>query len=51
MFTASKIAEKPITGWEINASKIILGGKMKIFSEVENQYGDTIPLQPYIFIL
>jgi len=50
-FTARKIAEKPLAGWGMNASKIIPGGKTFIFSEAGEQYGRALPLHPHNAIL
>jgi exopolysaccharide production protein ExoQ len=50
-FTARKIAEKPLAGWGMNASKIIPEGKLILYSDAGNRYGEALPLHPHNAIL
>jgi len=50
-FTTSKILEKPISGWGMNASRDIPGGRSILLAGKGKQFGRALPLHPHNAIL
>ena len=47
-FAAEHIAEHPLRGWGMNASRLLPGGKVHTFAELKNLYvGENMPLHPH----
>lgn len=50
-FAGERIVEKPITGWGMNAARIIPGGKDRVVDKFRGDYGPKLPLHPHNFAL
>ena len=47
-FAAERIAERPLLGWGMNASRSMPGGKAQIIDNIRDQnYGEAMPLHPH----
>lgn len=50
-FTAQRIAEHPVRGWGMNASRSIPGGKDHAFDPWRGDVGENLPLHPHNLML
>lgn len=50
-FVSQRIAEHPILGWGMNASKMMPGGKEPILLSPKLNLGETLPLHPHNAVL
>ncbi len=50
-FTAQKIAQHPLRGWGMNASRTIPGGKQRAIDPKRGDVGENLPLHPHNMML